>query len=379
MNVLIVMSTLEAGGLETYVVNLLSVLDRTRFRVTVVTTLRRGGWHQDALRRLGVDTLFCPNPYSQIGYLRAVRRIIRERAVDVVCDFRGAFAAPTLWAARRERVRSRVVMWRSTRLGFRPSAARTLYYGLIHRCTRAWATRIIGNTRRVLDAHYPGWEEDARFAVVYNGVDLSRFRPDRCGDAVRRELDIPADRVVIGHVGRFHVSKNHPTLLAAFAALRRQVPAVQLLLVGGGEGRPDIEQTIRELGIEGSVTLAGPRRDVPDLLSAMDVFFFPSRYEGMPNALIEAMACGRTFVASRIPEIVEILPDGLQGQLCDVDDVTAYANQLAALCADPQRRQRLSEMGVRWAREQYSIEASAEALCRQWTAPFVQSDRAAAV
>lgn len=370
IRVLIVVSSLDAGGLEAYVANVLSVLDRDRFGTTVVSTRRPGGWYEDRVRELGADVQFCENRHSQIGYVRRIGRLMRTQGVDVACDFRGDFAAPTLWAARCLGVRSRVVMWRSTRVGFRLTPMRRAYTSVLHACAKRWATRILGNTRSVLNAHYPGWEQDSRFGVVYNGVDVERFRPDRPGNPVRKELGIPPGRLVVGHVGRFHPSKNHEILVRVFGSLCRRRNDLHLLLVGDGPDRGVVERMMQEHGIRERVTLAGVRRDIPELLCAMDIFLFPSRYEGMPNALVEAMACGRPIVASDIPEIVEILPETLHGQLCPVDDAAAFERKVAILCEDAGLRGRLGELGVSWVRERFSLSASVKTLVEHWMAPI---------
>ncbi len=128
--------------------------------------------------------------------------------------------------------------------------------------------------------------------LLHNGVDLDVFRYDTAGRTrIRAEFSL-GERLVVGHVGRFHRQKNHDFLLEVFAKLRQRRSDAVLLLVGTGA----LEKTIREkaetLGIADGVIFAGQRFDIPQLLSAMDVFVFPSFYEGMPNTVIEAQATG---------------------------------------------------------------------------------------
>ena len=108
----------------------------------------------------------------------------------------------------------------------------------------------------------------------------------------RKELNISDDTLVIGPVGRFVEQKNHRFLIEVFAEVLKQKPDALLMLVGDGEKKKEIKEQINALGIEESVILTGIRSDVPALLSAMDVFVFPSFYEGMPNTVIEAQATG---------------------------------------------------------------------------------------
>jgi len=368
VRILVVVKAMVAGGLETYLVNVLSAIDRQKYKVTIVCTAERENWYKDELDKLGVKTITCPNPYSQIGYVHRIGKIIRELDIDVVCDFRSDFSAPTLLAAKRAGVKKRIAMYRNTGRGFRPDPLRNLYVNIMHRCTKLWATRIIGNTGKVLDAFYPGWKDNDKFAVVYNGVDLNKFSPDVSGQSIRQELVVSSDCIIIGHVGRFYIQKNHIILLKSFARLKQEVENIHLLLVGDGELRRDIEKQIKQLGIAEYVTLAGVRKDVPKMLAAMDIFFFPSLYEGMPNALIEAMACGLPIVASNIPEIVEIITTELSEQLIDPNDVTGFVEALRKLVTDKTSRKKMGFVGRTHVERHFELSVSAEKLCSYWAA-----------
>ena len=106
------------------------------------------------------------------------------------------------------------------------------------------------------------------------------------------------DRFVIGHVGRFNPPKNHPFLIRVFAeVLKRDVSAI-LLLIGTGDGQQEIKTMVETLGITENVLFLGSRSDVPDLLQAMDVFVFPSLYEGLSLATVEAQSAGLPCVLS---------------------------------------------------------------------------------
>lgn len=138
-----------------------------------------------------------------------------------------------------------------------------------------------------------GKSEVKNVHLIHNGVDLSVYRYSaNARNKVRREFNIAENRLVVGHIGRFTYQKNHIFLIKIFAELLKKEPEAVLMLVGKGEKRTEIEKQITDLGIEQSVIFTGIRSDIPDLLSAMDVFVFPSFYEGMPNTVIEAQATG---------------------------------------------------------------------------------------
>ena len=132
-----------------------------------------------------------------------------------------------------------------------------------------------------------------KVSILHNAVDLDIFRYDEeARENIRQAFGFTDDTLVVGHVGRFMTQKNHTFLLDIFAQIHKKRPDAKLLLIGKGELEDQIRQKIAALELTESVIFTGIRKDVPKLLSAMDVFVFPSFYEGMPNTVIEAQATG---------------------------------------------------------------------------------------
>lgn len=143
-----------------------------------------------------------------------------------------------------------------------------------------------------------GEKNKSRFIMLNNAIDAASYTYDLSKrEELRRQLGL-ADELVIGHVGRFNPQKNHPFLLDIFAALLKKEPSAILLLVGGGENMLKIQAKAHALGIAEHVRFLGVRSDVADLMQAMDVFVFPSLYEGLGIVLIEAQAAGLPCVVS---------------------------------------------------------------------------------
>ena len=141
------------------------------------------------------------------------------------------------------------------------------------------------------------------YQILRNAIDVSvyRYSPEKA-KAIREQLGLKQN-FVIGHVGRFHAPKNHTFLLDIFCECVKTVPSARLLLVGDGEGRKQIQEKAKSLELEDKVIFTGVRGDVADLLQAMDVFVFPSLYEGTPVTMIEAQASGVPCVISdRVPK-----------------------------------------------------------------------------
>jgi glycosyltransferase involved in cell wall biosynthesis len=138
-----------------------------------------------------------------------------------------------------------------------------------------------------------------RFKVFNNAIDAEKYRWNKkVSQNTRDSLGIPNDAIVVGHIGRFHPQKNHNQLINIFKDVKRKKENSFLLIIGDGELRDDIEKKIQTDNLKDSVILTGVRPDVPELLQAMDVFLFPSLYEGLPVTLIEAQASGLPCIIS---------------------------------------------------------------------------------
>jgi len=134
--------------------------------------------------------------------------------------------------------------------------------------------------------------KQGKVRLIQNAVDTSRFFPDTAaGKRIRKEFKLE-NRFIIGHIGRFAYQKNHELLVRVFAEVYKKNPNATLILVGTGELEAEVRSLVKELGIEQAVIFTGIRRDIPDFLNAFDVFFLPSRYEGLPVVGMEAQAAG---------------------------------------------------------------------------------------
>ena len=141
---------------------------------------------------------------------------------------------------------------------------------------------------------------DKRTMVMPDGIDCERFAfNEKMRKKVRMEYGLE-DKFVVGHVGHFNPAKNHEKILSAFAEVAKRREDAALLLVGDGELESDVRAKVEELGLSERVVFAGAHKDVENMYQAMDVFLFPSRYEGFGMAMIEAQAGGLACVASDV-------------------------------------------------------------------------------
>lgn len=185
-----------------------------------------------------------------------------------------------------------------------------------------------------------------RYEVIRSGIDVDRFAtPTRHRDQVRDELGIPRDAVVVGSVMRLSPQKAPDILVDAVAPLCRRDPGLRLLIVGDGPLRAELEARIRRHGIESAVVLPGLRRDVPELLAAMDVFALSSRWEGLPRVLPQAMAASLPVVATAVDGSAEAVIEGENGHLVPTGDADALSAALGRMVADGELRRRMGAAG----------------------------------
>jgi sugar transferase (PEP-CTERM/EpsH1 system associated) len=185
-----------------------------------------------------------------------------------------------------------------------------------------------------------GYIAAARFATIPNGVDTNRFGRNEAASArVREEFGIACDAVVVGWIGRMAPIKDLPTLLRACASLAERFPKMTLLIAGDGPERQKWQAVANDLPfLAGRVVFAAERHDVPDVLSAMDIFVLPSTSEGMSNTLLEAMASELPIVATNAGGTPEVIEDGVSGWLFQPGDDRALVGLLESLLVNPQLR-----------------------------------------
>jgi glycosyltransferase involved in cell wall biosynthesis len=294
---------MNPGGVETWLMDLLRAIDHRRVAFDFLVHVQAPAVYDDEIRALGSRVIACPEPQTPIAYGRRLGRLLNTWGpYDAVHSHVHHFSGRVLRVARRLGVPVRVAHSHSdTRLPDRTvSVARALYLRLMGRWIRRYATAGLAASQNAAAALWgPNWESDGRWRVFHCGIDVNRFRAGADRERARAELGIPPGCVVVGHVGSFGGVKNHSFLIRMAREMMSSNDRVWLLLVGEGAGRREAEEQVRRLGIGRRVVFAGLRSDVPRLMkSAMDVFVFPSLYEGLPLAVVEAQAAGLPVVIS---------------------------------------------------------------------------------
>jgi glycosyltransferase involved in cell wall biosynthesis len=195
-----------------------------------------------------------------------------------------------------------------------------------------------------------------RILSVVTGLDLATFRPAREAAVVKEEFGIPPSAPVVGTVSTLRSWKGHLDLLEAIASLRSDRD-VRGLLVGDGPYAEVIRSRVRELGLESAIVMPGQRNDVADVLTAMDVFAFPSTAnEGVPQAVLQAMAMRRPVVASLVGGIPEVVRNEETGVLVSPGDVSALARGISRILTDPPAAEGWIKAAEDLVRSDYTLE-----------------------
>jgi len=233
------------------------------------------------------------------------------------------------------------------------------FYETIERIVSRYCVDATIGVSSQIEAKYKARGDACRVTCIRNGIDLKERSSQTDRRLTRKELGIDPGTHVIGTVCRLTSVKGLPYLLMAAENLLRQGMKVKVLIVGEGDIRNELETQARDLGISEDVVFAGHREDTDDLLRAMDIFVLPSLSEGIPMALLEAMASSRPVIASRVGGIPEVIDDGVEGFLIEPMDIHGLANRCLQLIQAPDSAKRMGEKARQRVEQDFSAESMA--------------------
>lgn len=297
VKVLHVVTKMDRGGLETMLMNYYRHIDRDKVQFDFLTHRGERGTYDDEIETLGGMIYRLPRlvPWNK-SYLAALNRFFDEHPeYKIVHVHQDCLSSVILKVAKNHNVPVRIAHSHSSSQDKNFKYLIKLWY---RRSIPCYATDLLACGTAAGDWMFGG----AAYRILNNGICTTDYVPDTEKRILKRsELGLD-NELVIGHVGRFSQPKNHPFLLKIFVALLKKEPNAVLLLVGGGKDMSKIQAKTQKLGIADHIRFLGIRSDVADLMQAMDVFAFPSLYEGLGIVLIEAQASGLPCIVSdKIP------------------------------------------------------------------------------
>jgi glycosyltransferase involved in cell wall biosynthesis len=335
---------LGRGGAESLLVSCARALDTSRFEVEVAYLLPWKDALVGALADAGIPAhcLGAGRPLDA-SWIWRLRQLVRRQGYDVVHTHMPipAVAARLGLGPRGPRlVHTEHGTWHHYR---RPTYVANL-------ATYALNDHVIAVSRAVADSIQPRKVPHLRrmppIEVLVHGIELTTPPDVDAGAQARSLLGLPQEVPVLGTVGNLTALKDQTTLLRAFRQLTETHAGVRLVVVGTGPMRDALHQEARALGIAERVVFTGMRDDVANLLPAFDVFALSSRFEGLPIALVEALAAGRPSVVTAVGGIPEIVTDGREGLLVPAGSPQLLADAVGRLLADDELRAQMSRAAL---------------------------------
>jgi glycosyltransferase involved in cell wall biosynthesis len=355
------------GGAEKKLHELIERIDRNRFDTTICSLDIGGRDLEEEFRNTGYETVILPRK-SRVDWQLVAQLIdmIHTRRIDVVMTT--LYYADVLGqlAAALGRVRA-VYSWETS------SAPEYLVTRRLwpYRMTVRFADKVVAVSKAVASyladqRHVPR----SKIEVIPYGVDLSRYSAFRNGQ-LREQFGLSRKHVVIGMVGRLEPDKGHDILIETASRMNRS--DVRFMLAGQGSLEPSLKQEVRERGLEEQFVFLGFRKDIHRILPLFDIVTLPSLHEGLPNAILEAMAVGKPVVATAVGGIPEAVVHNETGILIEPGSSDSLETALEKLINTKALREEMGASGRRRMENVYSLEKQIEAFETLLSSKFSKS------
>lgn len=306
-------NSLSIGGAETIVKDYALLIDKNKFDIVILCHDRVDSFYEKILQDAGIRIFFISDffPFKRLYFNRLIHKIIRHSYIDkLIAKFFIKRENPDIIHLHQP--------FNSIIEFANPSKKCKLFHTVHSEPKEFWCTGtryanrdfkavsslIRTHGMRLIALHEPMRQELNQMffvnntVVLNNGIDFSKFNVLESKESIRKELNIDENVYLVGHVGRFVPVKNHDLIIDLFYELCKVKDNAHLLLVGSGELRPKIEKKIESMQLSKYVTILEPRTDIPRIMKSLDVFVFPSLFEGLGLVLIEAQRMGIPCVVS---------------------------------------------------------------------------------
>lgn len=323
---LCIVSGMNAGGAETFLMKLYRKIDRSKYQMDFCVNTTEPGFYDEEIKKMGGRVLYVTPKSQNLS-------MFREELTNVVKNNKYEYVM---------RITSNAMGFMDLAIAKKAGAKRCIARSSNSSDGGSIKSKISHLLGRILYSEYVDVKiapsdlaaeytfgkkslKNGKVNILRNAIDLDiyKFNSEK-RKQIREEFGIREDEILLGHIGRFAEQKNHRFLIKAFAEVNKEHSGYKLMLVGKGELEDEIANMCIQLGVRKRVIFTGIRSDIPALLSAMDVFVFPSLYEGMPNTVIEAQATGLPCVIADtitceadITGLVHYLPLGNAGDWAD--------------------------------------------------------------
>ncbi len=342
----------QIGGGESHLLSLVENLDRTRYEPVVLSFTP--GPMVDQLQAAGITTAVIPSlkPFD-ISVWKKVHQFITEQNIQLVHAHGTRAFSNVFRAAQKNRL---PIVY--TVHGWSFHDDQNFLVKKIRIASEAYLTRQANVTISVSASNQETGKKYIKgfdSVVINNGINQEKYNPLRSYNDLRKEWNIPEGHKVILFVARFIHQKQPWQLIQSFAKALQQYPAMRLVMVGDGDQKPKALEMVKTLGIENEVIFQPFRQDIPAVLANADIFVLPSLWEGLPIALLEAMAMGKAVIGTYVDGTKEVIKDQVNGILVPMDDIeNNLADAIARLASNDQQIRELGKNAIQTISDVYS-------------------------
>lgn len=309
VRILQVVTKMDCGGLETMLMNYYRKIDREKIQFDFLTHRQSKGHYDEEIAQLGGKVYYgMPLEVFKIdSYLKWIKKFFEQHCeYQIIHSHLDSLSAFILYGAKEAGIEVRIA--HSHNVDF-DKDKKYLIRQLSKKLIPLVATEFWGCSEQAIRFMFGVHKVDKKHSmVVHNAIDIPKFSFDlNIREQIRKQYSINNETLVIGHIGRFTFQKNQEFLLDILSELLQDNLKFKLLLIGKGDR--NILEYIHRMNLEEKVLVLGERENISDFLQAMDIFCFPSRYEGLGMAVVEAQAAGlKCIVSKNVPDEALILP-----------------------------------------------------------------------
>ena len=351
IKILHVIQTLETGGLENGVVNICNKIDKKKFIIDILC-LRGKGELVNRIVNNAASVYYRENlKGSMIKYIYNAYSLCKLKKYDIIHSHGWGTLIPSFIAGRL--TGAKVINGEHGTI-YDDTLRRRLLQRLIFSMVDLNLTVSEDLKRELMNRFRIGGDN---IKPIINGVDLKKFHPSsKSRKKIREELSLKKENFLIGSVGRLVGVKDYPSIIKAFNDIIKYYNDARLILVGEGDERKKIENLIETYNLKNEIKLLGRRDNINEILNAMDLFILSSKSEGLSNTILEAMACGKTVIATNVGGNPEIISDKKTGLLYDVGDVKKLSEICRELIFDKKQLTTYSDNALKHIQNELSVE-----------------------